>query len=318
MKLQTKLLCLGSLIATPIAANAGTIKSAEGISFYGKAEIQLTSTDKDNFRYVKEGLNIESPFSRIGFKGDHKLNDSLTAVFKYEYQAKGFDSSTDTLSARNTYIGLKGNFGEVVMGRNDTRFKASEGKFDLFNETVADIGQVFGGQDRLGDSVTYTSPQLGLVKVALTFTPKDDAETENNGYAWLVTAGDKGLKKSPYYLAYAGTQDLNGLDAHRILGQYKINNVRVGAMYQQSEKSDGSKDGSGFMVNAAYRMDAWDFKVQLGQDDSLIRHPEEVTQTTVGADYYFDSKAKVYALISNLDLESTDDNTVNFGLQYKF
>jgi hypothetical protein len=48
----------------------------------------------------------------------------------------------------------------VLFGRNDTRFKASEGKFDLFNKTVGDIGQILAGQSRLGDTVTYTSPPL--------------------------------------------------------------------------------------------------------------------------------------------------------------
>ncbi len=35
------------------------------------------------------------------------------------------------LGSRNTYIGFAGNWGELVFGKNDTRFKKSEGKIDL-------------------------------------------------------------------------------------------------------------------------------------------------------------------------------------------
>lgn len=311
-------------LALPLATQASSILLPDDISFYGKAEIQLNITDQgkttehEGLRYVKEGTQIDSPFSRIGFKGTHKLNDDLSAVFKFEYQVKGFDDNTDTLSARNTYIGVKGNFGELVFGRNDTRFKASEGKFDLFNETTADIGQIIAGQDRLGDTVTYTSPKFGRVQFALTAAPQDDSGKDTNGYAWLVTAGDKAMKKAPYYAAYAGSQDLNGLDMHRIVLTYRVEALTVGALLQQTEKSDGSKEGDGYMVNAAYKVGNIVAKVQYAFDDSEIRHSEESEQITVGLDYIFDKQTKVYVLYSQLDLETTDDNNLGFGLQYKF
>ncbi|MFT6898528.1 MAG: putative porin [Paraglaciecola sp.] len=315
----TSLACL-----LPLTALAEGLTLPEDISFYGKAEIQLNFTDKgktsaqDGLRYVSEGTQIDSPFSRIGFKGSHKLSESLSGVFKFEYQVKGFDSSTDTLTARNTYIGLKGNFGEVVFGRNDTRFKASEGKFDLFNETVADIGQVLAGQDRLGDTLTYTSPRFSTVQVAFTAAPKDDSGASDNGYAWSVTAGDKTMKKSPYYAAYAGTQDLGGLTMQRILLNYRIEALTLGALLQQSETSDGSKDGNGYMLNAAYSTGNIVTKIQYASDDSKIRHSEESEQLTIGADYLFDKQTKIYVLYTHIDLETSNDNNLGFGLKYNF
>ncbi|MFQ3199242.1 MAG: hypothetical protein ACJAUL_003609 [Paraglaciecola sp.] len=55
------------------------------------------------------------------------------------------------------------------------------------------------------------------MQVAFTAAPKDDSGASDNGYAWSVTAGDKRMKKSLYYAAYAGTQDMGGLTMQRIL-----------------------------------------------------------------------------------------------------
>ncbi|MDP2561150.1 porin [Psychrobium sp. 1_MG-2023] len=327
MKLSNTLLASSLIMSASFTTQAASEKMIDDIRFYGKAEIQVNSTEHglikgieghEGLRYVEEGTSIHSPFSRVGIKGSHQLNDELTAVFKFEYQVKGMDSSTDTLSARNTYIGIKGRFGEVVFGRNDTRFKASEGKFDLFNENAADIAQVFAGQDRLGDSVTYTAPSWRNINFAVTAVPKHDAGSDDNGYAWLVSTGDKAMKKSAYYAAYAGTETLNGLNLHRALVNYRMGKVTLGGLMQRSEKSDGSADGNGFAFNVSYLMGAWLAKAQFATDNSKIRHSEDTKQITLGLDYLFDSQAKAYLLLSNLELETTDDSTVGVGLQYKF
>jgi len=150
----------GSVLAALCSAATLPVTAfAADYTVYGKAEVQIANTDTGIMRYADEGTQIDAPFSRIGIKGDHKLNEYFTAVFKYEVQVKGFehDDTNEPFAARNTYLGLKGAFGEVVVGRNDTRFKYSEGKLDNFNETQADISQVIAGQDRLGDTITYTS-----------------------------------------------------------------------------------------------------------------------------------------------------------------
>ena len=56
---------------------------------YGKAEVQIANTDTGTMRYADECTQIDAPFSRIGIKGEHKLNEYLSVVFKYEVQVKG-------------------------------------------------------------------------------------------------------------------------------------------------------------------------------------------------------------------------------------
>ena len=287
---------------------------------YGKAEVQIANTDTGIMRYAEEGTQIEAPFSRIGIQGQHKLNEYLNVVFKYEVQVKGFeqDDTEEPFSARNTYLGLKGQFGELVVGRNDTRFKYSEGKVDNFNETQGDIAQVIAGQDRLGDTLTYTSNYWHNTQFSFTYAPKDDNKDNEAGFAATFIYGDRSLKSTSYYLSLSHVDSLNNINASRIAAAYKFEQLQLGALYQHSESTDGIKSGNGYVLSASYTLDKWVPKLQFAKDDSLLRQTSEATQWTTGLDYVFDKQTTAYLLYTDLNLEEQDDSSVALGLKYKF
>ena len=293
---------------------------ATDYTVYGKAEVQIATTDTGIMRYVKEGTQIEAPYSRIGIKGAHKLNEYLTAVFKYEVQVKGFeeDDTQEPFTARNTYLGLKGAFGEVVVGRNDTRFKYSEGKLDNFNETQADIAQVIAGQDRLGDSISYTSNSWHNTQFSFTYAPKDDNKDNKAGYAATFIYGDRNLKNTPYYISLSRVDSLNNIKANRLAGVYKFEQLQLGVLYQHSESVDGTKSGNGYVLSASYTLDKWVPKIQFAKDDSALRQQTDATQWTTGLDYVFDKQTTAYLLYTDLDLDENTDSSVALGLKYKF
>ena len=287
---------------------------------YGKAEVQIANTDTGTMRYAEKGTQIDAPYSRIGIKGDHKLNEYLSVVFKYEVQVKGFeeDDTEEPFTARNTYLGLKGAFGEVVVGRNDTRFKYSEGKLDNFNETQADMAQVIAGQDRLGDTITYTSNYWHNTQFSFTYAPKDDNKDNEAGFAATLIYGDRNLNNTPYYLSLSHVDSLNNITASRIAGVYKFEQLQLGALYQHSESVDSTKSGNGYVLSASYALDKWVPKIQFAKDDSTLRQASEATQWSTGLDYVFDKQTTAYLLYTDLNLEEQDDSSVALGLKYKF
>jgi len=296
------------------------IALADDYDIYGKVEVQIANTDTGNMKYAKKGTQIDAPFSRIGIKGNHKLNEYFTALFKYEVQVKGFegDDTAEPFTARNTYLGLKGAFGEVLVGRNDSRFKYSEGKLDNFNETQGDMAQVIAGQDRIGDSITYSSNYWNKAQLSVTYAPKDDAAANEAGYAVTFIYGDRGLKKSPYYLSLSHVDTLNNLVASRIAAVYQFEQLKLGALYQHSESVDGVKSGDGYVVSASYKIDNWVPKIQFATDDSTMRQTAKADQLSAGVDYIFDKKTSVYFLYTDLDVEGGDDSSVALGLKYSF
>lgn len=325
MKKSYLTLSVAALLAASASATAAGIP--DGMSIYGKAAVELAYADKGLIKY-DEGTQIETPDIRLGVKGKTKLTDGgLNLVYKYEWAVEGEDQSKgkgdSTFKARNTYVGLKGNFGELVLGKNDTRFKKSEGKADLFNETAGDISGLFAGQDRVGDSATYTSPKMGQIQFALTYTVEDDfydGEDGDAGFAGTLFIGDAKGKKQPYFIALSMVDSINNLDAYRITAQYKAGDLKLAAIYQDSEQSEGDQDGSGYIVSAAYSMDKWVAKIQYGDDDSGLGNlKDEASQLSLGVDYNFTKAARAFAYYTGVDFENNDDDSVvAVGLEYKF
>ena len=117
---------------------------------------------------------------RLGVKGVLDLKNGLTGIYQVEYEidptdGKAQDEETVTLGTgetvvtksamvakqRNSFVGLKGNWGTVKLGFHDTYLKLAQGKVDLFNDLRGDIKTTFSGEDRTSDFLGYESPVFG-------------------------------------------------------------------------------------------------------------------------------------------------------------
>ena len=185
-------------VKAPLALSMLAVLSAPvvaDVTVYGKANVTIQNSDEGEGSFTE----LKSNASRFGLKGSEVISESsgLQVVYKLEWQVDMSDASgTGNLKSRNQFVGLKGGFGEVLVGRNDTALKQSQGKIDLFNDLEGDIKNVFEGENRLGDSVTYVSPSFSNVKFIGSFIASD-APDADNGFSAAVTYGDKGLKKTP-------------------------------------------------------------------------------------------------------------------------
>ena len=310
MKFAKSSLCLALLSGLSFNALAE-------VDIYGKANVTVQSSDDGEGSFTE----IKSNASRFGLKGSEKITDGLEAVYKFEFQVDVSDADSkgdndDNISARNQYVGLKGAYGQVVVGRNDTALKQSQGKLDLFNDLEGDIKNVFKGENRLGDTITYTSKSYEGFKVLATFIAEDDVDADN-GYSMAVTYGDSALKKSAVYAAIAADSEVNGYDVVRATVQGKIEDFRVGAMYQTQEKVDGSAEADGYLVNAAYLMGSNTFKVQyqtMDFDDS-----DDKSAISVGVDHKLNKNLKVFGFYSSFDMDNNvDQDYLGLGMEYKF
>ncbi|MDN3413274.1 porin [Pseudoalteromonas sp. APC 3250] len=310
MKFAKSSLCLALLSGLSFNALAE-------VDIYGKANVTVQSSDDGEGSFTE----IKSNASRFGLKGSEKISDGLEAVYKFEFQVDVSDADSkgdndDNISARNQYVGLKGAYGQVVVGRNDTALKQSQGKLDLFNDLEGDIKNVFKGENRLGDSITYTSKSYEGFKVLATFIAEDDVDADN-GYSMAVTYGDSALKKSAVYAAIAADSEVNGYDVVRATVQGKIEDFRVGAMYQTQEKVDGSAEADGYLVNAAYLMGSNTFKMQyqtMDFDDS-----DDKSAISVGVDHKLNKNLKIFGFYSSFDMDNNvDQDYLGLGMEYKF
>ncbi len=303
--------------------SAATVQAAE-IDWYGKLDVQALSVNRGLYRYADQGRQLELPFSRLGIKGQQQLNDELAVIFVYEWQVNGLDQANKQhkLGARNTYIGLSGNFGELVFGKNDTKFKKSEGKADLFNEYVADIAQLTAGQDRLKNIVSYQSPQWQGLAIAATYQT-GAGQQDAGGHDVSLSYGDSALKKYPLFIALAVARELNQLDARRVLLQLPLwragdGLLAAGLMWQHSEHQLNGKSGHSSMAQLSYQQQQWTAKLQWQQDDSRLRQQQTANMLSLGLDYQFHPQLNWYGLASRLRMPDDNDHAIAMGLKYSF
>ena len=300
-----------SILATALLA-AGTVPAfAADVNIYGKANVTVQSSDDGEGSYTE----VKSNASRIGFEGTHALDNNLTVVYKAEFEVD-LDGDGDTFKQRNQYVGLKGNFGEVLLGKNDTVFKQSQGKVDLFSDLNGDIKVLWKGENRLSDTITYKSPKFSGLQVGVTYVAEDSVDAED-GVSVALFYGDKGLKKSKVFASIAVDSEVNKYDAVRATIQSKFSGITLGAMYQDQESVDGSKEMDGFMVSAKYGVENWTLKAQI----QTANHNGGVDKSgyTLGADYKLAKNTKLFGFLTSYDMDTdADQDYLAVGIEYKF
>ncbi|OZB03494.1 MAG: hypothetical protein B7X54_09705, partial [Idiomarina sp. 34-48-12] len=157
---------------------------------YGKINVSLQSNDLDDGNGSQ--TDVVSNASRFGIQGGAQLNDDLEVIYKLEWEVDVADiGGSDNLKSRNQYIGLKGNFGEITIGRRDTVLKTTQGDIDLFNDYEADIKALFEGENRLSNTVSYYSPAFNQVRFQVSYTASDDPLVDD-GISTAISYGDEG------------------------------------------------------------------------------------------------------------------------------
>lgn len=296
---------------------------AENIDIYGRADASLQSSDSGEGSFSE----VKSNASRIGFKGNHKLNEDLQVVYKAEFEVD-IDGDGDAFKSRNQYIGLKGGFGEVLLGKNDSMLKQSQGKTDVFSDYNGDIKYLWVGENRLSDTVTYKSPKFNGFQLGATYMAEDEVDGKD---AISVAAfyGDKKLKKSSIYAALAYDFEVEGqskdksvskteYDVIRATVQGEIGGVTLGLMLQNQENVETGAEMDGILISAKYSIGAATLKGQYQTADH--KDADKNTGITAGIDYTLAKSTKLYAFYTTFDIktDNRDEDYLAAGIQYKF
>lgn len=288
--------------------------TAADIDIYGKANLTVQSSDEGEGSFTE----VKSNASRIGLKGTHELSDGLFVVYKAEFQVDldGDSAKGDSITDRNQYVGLKGNFGEILIGHNDTLTKQIQGKVDLFSDLNGDIKSLWKGENRMSDSITYKSAKFGDFQFGLTYVAEDSVDGED-ATSIAVMYGDQALKKSKLYAAISVDSEMNGYDITRAVVSGKLGGFTLGAIAQTQENIDSGQEMDGFMVSAKYPINNWTLKGQV--QTASFDGGDDKTGVTVGADYALAKSTKVFGFYTTFDMDTgADEDYLGVGLEYKF
>ncbi|QSX36208.1 porin [Shewanella sedimentimangrovi] len=306
--------CKTLLASALTAATLASAQAAEPLTVYGKVNVTAQSNDDG----VESETTVQSNASRLGVKGEFELSSSLAAFYTVEYEVDTGNDSKGNFLARNQFVGLQGAFGAVSLGRNDTMMKISQGKVDLFNDLSGDLKHLFKGENRVEQTVTYMTPSMNNFRLGVTYAA-EAAHTQvknesDDGFSLAAMYGDKDLKKTPVYAALAYDSEVAGYDILRATVQAKFADFVVGGMFQQQEKSVGGTSTDGFLLSAAYHIDAVVLKAQY-QDME-----DKGDSWSVGADYKLGKPTKLLAFYTTRDMDASTESEdyIGFGIEHKF
>jgi predicted porin len=199
---------------------------------------------------------LESTGSRLGIQGDFDASSSVTVFYRLEYGVdvdNGTNSNGRELSQRNIFGGLRGDWGSILVGKNDTPLKTLQTNtvlrtdVDRFNDSpLADIGTFIVGENRPDNVIQYTSPiwfrglevniaaiQAEETGVAVSPTNQQDDNGFASGKSVSVTYG-----KAKWFIGAAYESNVVTTDALRAVGEVTLGPVKLGAIYQTAERHD--------------------------------------------------------------------------------
>ncbi len=269
--MQKKILVTATTLA--IASLSGAALAQSNVTVYGVADATF---DVINVSGGSAALSANTPNftristngSRLGFKGTENLGNGLTALFQFESNAN-FDSGGALGTSRDSFVGLSGNFGKVILGNLSTPTRVLASALDVhagadgIGSNQALLGKLGGTLANAGaggaagrsatsaslfdtsfsNSIAYTTPSFsGLQATAAYMANENKTETPS---ARINTSGyDLGLNYSngPVLagLTYADISSKNDVAASAYgstalktyLGaDQKLKEFRLGGMY---------------------------------------------------------------------------------------
>ena len=184
--------------------------------------------------------------SRIGFKGHEHLTDNLDAIWQVESKVDIGGGSGRTFGTRDSFIGLKGGFGTVKVGYQQTPIKELNGKLDQweYDSSVAGLGTFTRGTDanRRATAVSYETPDLSGFTAKAYYSPSE----QENGETTDALGAHKNKAKGIY-----------GLSASYKNSGFFADVAGVYARGTTAAVAAGKKGGYQALVQAGYESDKW-------------------------------------------------------------
>ena len=220
-------------MASPMAVMAGN-----DWDFYGQLgyEVQVKDADISD----RDGLDQMSYGSRLGFKGSAPMDNGMTGIWQVE---SALTVPGGTLSARNSYAGIQGDFGTILGGNHDTPHKRAGLGFYGGDNLLFDAGT--GASAAWGfrtfefsrwQSLQYHSPDMGGLRFEAALSGDGDAAEEED---WVDISAGIFFNQGPLSVTAAYTSTDDGDTTNMLVsGQFDAGMLTVGLAYESNSAID--------------------------------------------------------------------------------
>ncbi|WP_269533294.1 porin [Chitinimonas sp. BJYL2] len=336
------------------AISAPAFANDSSVTLYGRIEMGLEFYNNGDATDGSKGISaqrVEGYASRIGFKGEEKLGDGLSALWQVEQKVNVDSGSGTTFADRNSFVGLKGEFGTLLLGRHDTPFKALNKYVDIMwgnaeQHEIINNGKAAGMSlhTRRNNAIHYVSPKFSNMVIRAQFSP-DEEKTSTTNKNLFSFSGE--YDDGTYFLgaAYEGQRDAvaTGQDrkGYKLNGGVKLGDTTLGANYSTIE-NENTKESDNWSFAVSHKMGNTTLKGIYGisKVDDLKAPTKQLDVSMYGleVDYSLSKRTAVYGLFTQIRNDrdaaakfenSTSPNTpvvkaggdpriISFGVRHSF
>lgn len=297
--------------------------------FYGQANISYQKTHTE-ISANSDQWELNSNSSRIGIRGEIPVDNSgISAFYQAEYEVAfddGEATTDETFKQRNTFIGVKGEWGTVLAGHTDTATKEIRRQVDLFNDlAVGDVKNYMSGENRMKNTLRYHTPRLferfsGSVAVV----SDEDSNQDNNDGSTISLS----YQHNKFILAVAHDEDINEQNLSRAIAHFETGDFGIGALIQTAENTGSdstNRDEVASLLSLEYHAtEKLDLKIQTGQADiELDNNDQQFKQVAIGIDYNLNKSVMAYGYGAEITRKTSGastlkDRTAGVGMVLRF
>ncbi len=295
--------------------------AGDKLEIYGKIHMSVDSSDTDGAT-TTDGFSVSSNSSRVGFKGQLPAG-GVKFVYQFEQEVRFDDSSKGTFASRNSFVGMKGGFGKIIVGIHDTPFKTVGSKWGVFGDSVGERRAILGAGYLDGNQLNER------VKNAIMYEYKNDSikfqalyAVEPEGASGSVDNNDKkvtslgllgkfgGFRLGAAYESWDNHSKIANGDATRLSLGYKFGFGTIGAIWENIDSdtvAQWKRDVIG--VNAKIKVGKnSDIRVQyLEADDADGTTDTGASKVSIGYFHKMDKKLQLYAAYGATDNDANAD-----------
>jgi hypothetical protein len=343
-----------TLIATAVAAVMAAPAAMAEITLGGQLQAEVVNASGDGVDtsgkngngeglYMSDGWEGGSPnkgnASSFWVKGNHDIGNGLTGLYKLNFNPK-FGDDFSTVGARDAFIGLKGGFGTILMGKLNTPYKSSTVKWDPFLATFMQArgngGMSGAGHNGyLGNVVAYAN-QFGPASFVIALGLDETKDNPANA-ASKDTDGDHAVSASlnvpvgPVELALAyvdtagvstfvdGTDNIEAMKVGVKYGGGDVSPLSLAAHYETIDK------GANALADQIFLTGGYQFGVHTVSLNYGITQPDgngdDGSYVALGLKHAFNKSVSALVGISKTDnadfSDATDDDYTTAGVSMR-
>jgi len=335
------------LVAAGVSAALVTGAARADVVLYGKiyAELGTESFGAGLTEVEYSTLDDSQNLGRLGVKFSQDLGNGLTAVGKYEFSLNAPDS-TNNFNMRDAWVGLKGNYGQLSMGRFDGAYKVTGGvNWDPFAFTSLQLasngGQSntnFGNAGFIDRAIEYRTPDIdqggvhfiGILQYGADASPASVTTPKDSVLAGITVGGES------FEVIYAFANNTATSSTNQKMG-VKISAGDATFLIQSEEVEQGGFDPGGegqFMTGiVTYQIGNWLWVAEIGDyksdfisndngtpldftDDTL----SNAALLTLGFRYYLAKNVwlNVGMRETDSDIDTQDSAATVLGMRFDF